>query len=578
MNARHPPSPTLDPITVEVIRHKLDGIANEMETTLLRSSFSSIVKEGMDASASLFTLEGETLAQALAVPVHLATMIPMIRRILETFPLETMHEGDIYTMNDPYLGGTHLPDIAMIMPVFHDGRPIALTCCITHHQDVGGMAPGSIPTNSTEIFQEGLRIPPLKFREGNRVNETLIALLRQNVRIPDTFMGDLYAQVAACTVGAARLGTLAESVGQRELLAVFKELLDRSEQLTRDSLRAIAPGTYRYVDFMDNDGLNLDDRIRIEVAVTVKDGEMHCDFTGTSPQVQGPFNCVASGTLAAACWAIRALTDPSIPTNGGCFRPIHLHLPQGSILNPTAPAAVCSRTSTIKRVATAIVGAFREAIPDRVPADPGSECIMFVIGGRHADGAPFVMGEVIVAGAGAGRAEDGTDVIDTDATNSTNMPVEAIEAEFPLRIHRYGVRRDSGGPGRQRGGLGCVRVYEVLDGPLTLTHRGERHYCPAKGVDGGQAGAPAVTRILRAGGAEEVVPSKIVTTLHRGDRVIIESAGGGGWGDPRTRAREALEADLRSGKVSDEAARRVYGCAIARGLERTLEAAPLAGD
>jgi N-methylhydantoinase B len=221
------------------------------------------------------------------------------------------------------------------------------------------------------------------------------------------------------------------------------------------------------------------------------------------------------------------------------------------------------------------VGAFREAIPDRVPADPGSECIMFVIGGRHAEGTPFVMGEVIVAGAGAGRTEDGTDVIDTDATNSTNMPVEAIEAEFPLRIHRYGVRRDSGGPGRQRGGLGCVRVYEVLDGPLTLTHRGERHYCPAKGVDGGQPGALAVTRILRATGVEEVVPSKAVTTLHRGDRVIIESAGGGGWGDPHHRAREALARDLRSGKVSKEAARREYGYAAPHLVERAPEIVPL---
>ncbi len=447
----------LDPITVEVVRNKLDGIANEMETTLLRSSFSAIVKEGMDASASLFALSGETLAQALAIPIHLATLIPIVRKMLEHFPPEHMREGDIYTMNDPYLGGTHLPDIAIIMPVFHRGTPIALAATLTHHQDVGGLTPGSIPTNATEIFQEGIRIPPLKFRDAGTFNETLLAILRQNVRIPETLLGDLHAQVAACSVGSRRVRELAETYGREPLLAIFDALLDRSELLTRAALRSIPEGTYRYRDEMDNDGLDLHQRIRIAVAVTIADGRMTCDLTGSSSQVRGPFNCVPSGSLAAACFAIRVLTDPTIPTNGGCFRPISLILPPGSVVNPNPPAPVCSRTSTIKRITTCILGAMREALPDKVPADGGSEAILLAFGGNHQDGRPYVMGEIVVAGNGAAQDLDGVDVVDTDASNSTNMPIEAMETEFPLRMRRYALRQDSGGAGTFRGGLGCVR-------------------------------------------------------------------------------------------------------------------------
>jgi len=237
---------TLDPITVEVVRNKLEGIANEMELTLLKSSFSPIVKEGLDASASLFTLQGETLAQAIAIPIHLATLIPCIARIMAEFPPESMREGDLFCMNDPYLGGTHLPDIAVVMPVFVRGRPLAFAASMTHHQDVGGMAPGSVPTDAREVFQEGIRLPPLKLREGDRFNETLLQILRRNVRIPDMFEGDLMAQVAACSVGARRLAALAESYGDNHLTAIFAELLDRSETMTCAPFRtaSIAPSIF----------------------------------------------------------------------------------------------------------------------------------------------------------------------------------------------------------------------------------------------------------------------------------------------------------------------------------------------
>jgi N-methylhydantoinase B len=550
-----PPGPALDPVTVEVVRNKLDGIANEMELTLLKSSFSPIVKEGLDASASLFTLQGETLAQAVAIPIHLATLIPCIARILAEFPLDSMREGDIYCMNDPYLGGTHLPDIAVVMPVFARGRPLAFSATMTHHQDVGGMAPGSVPTNATEIFQEGIRLPALKLREGDRFNDTLLKILRRNVRIPDTFEGDLMAQVAACTVGTRRLSALAETYGDNHLTAIFAELLDRSEAMTREALRAIPAGTYRAVDFLDNDGIELDKRIRIEVAVTVGDGAMSVDFTGSSTQVRGPFNVVPSGSLAAACYVVRAITDPTIPTNGGCFRPITLHLPEGSIVNPMEPAPVNSRTATIKRVSGTILAAFAQAVPDRVPADSGGELLVLAFGGTRPDGTRYVTGELVAGGSGASAGKDGVDVIETDATNCMNLPAEALELDAPIRVHRVALRPDSGGAGAQRGGLGTIREYEILHGEVRFTHRGERHFIAPKGRAGGYDGAMARTVIHRAGGGEETVPSKIVTTLHVGDRVVYETAGGGGYGDPARRDPEQVRLDLANGKISSKSAK-----------------------
>jgi N-methylhydantoinase B len=544
----------LDPITVEVVRHKLDGIAEEMQSTLLRSSFSPIVKEGLDASASLFAPDGTTLAQSCSIPIHLATLIPAVAEVLKTYPVAGMREGDTFILNDPYTGGTHLPDIAVMMPVFHRGRVIALSGAMTHHQDVGGMSAGSVPTNATEIYQEGLRIPPLKLREAGVFNETLVKLLRQNVRIPDTVMGDLNAQVAACTVGARRLAEIADAYGDNQLRAIFDELLTRSELMTRQALRQIPEGTYRFVDYLDNDGIELDKPIRIEVAATVKDGAIEFDFTGTSKQVRGPMNCVPSGSLAAACFAVRALTDPTIPTNGGCFRPVSLKLPNGTIVNPEEPAPVNARTSTIKRITGCMIGALAPVLQDKVPAASAGELLVIAFGGRRPDGARYVVGELIAAGSGAAQGQDGVDVIETDATNCMNLPAEAMEMEAPIRIHRVALRPDSGGPGEWRGGLGTIREYEILEGEVSFSHRGERHFSAAQGLAGGGEGARARSVIRRADGSEEVIPSKTVTRLHAGDRLILETAGGGGYGDPARREFERRAADLADGKVTSSAA------------------------
>ena len=546
-------NPAADPITLEVVRNKLDGIANEMQSTLVRSSFSPIVKEGLDASASLFTLEGETLAQATAIPIHLATLIPVVRSVVEKYPVGTMREGDIYIMNDPYHGGTHLPDIALVMPIFSRGRPIAFSAAMTHHQDVGGMSPGSVPPNATEIYQEGIRIPPLKYRDGDEVNQTLVDLLALNVRVPETFMGDLNAQVAACSIGARRVGELAERYGSNHLSAIAEELLRRSERLARRAIGRMPDGRYHYVDWLDNDGVALDEPVRIEVTAEIEGDRVLVDFEGTSAQVRGPFNCVPSGAYAGAYFAVLAMTDSSIPINGGCFRPIELRLPEGSIVNPREPAPVNSRTSTIKRIAGSIIGALRQARPKDAPADAAAALHVLAFGGAREDGSPYVVGELIASGSGASRGKDGVDVIETDGSNCMNLPVEALEMDVPIRIHRSELRPDSGGQGEFRGGLGISREYEVLAGEVVFTHRGERHRRPAQGAAGGGPGARAHSVIRRATGAEEVIPSKTLVRLQPGDRVEINTAGGGGYGDPVARAADRLSADLAGGKVSESA-------------------------
>jgi N-methylhydantoinase B/oxoprolinase/acetone carboxylase alpha subunit len=344
---------------------------------------------------------------------------------------------------------------------------------------------------------------------------------------------------------------ISQQRGAGVLTAIFAELLDRSEKMTRQALAGIPEGTYRFVDFLDNDGIELDKPIRIEVAVTLKDAGIHIDFTGTSEQVRGPLNCVPSGSLAAACFAIRALTDPSIPTNGGCFRPISLHLPVGSLVNPTEPAPVNARTSTIKRITGSIISALAAAVPDKVPAAAAGEMLMVAFGGKTAKGKSFVIGDLVAGGSGASHRSDGVDVIETDATNCMNLPAEAIEMEAPIRLVRVALAPDSGGTGLHRGGLGTVREYEMLTENISFTHRGERHFSRARGMMGGGDGAYAHSVIIRADGTGEVIPSKIVTRLGMGDRIVVRTAGGGGYGKAASRDPMLVALDKADGKITD---------------------------
>jgi N-methylhydantoinase B len=552
-----------DLITLEVLRNKFDVIADEMEIALLKSAYSSIVKEGMDASAALFTTRGETIAQAASIPIHLGSLGPAVQRIMQEFPVETMQAGDVYIMNDPYDGGSHLPDIVIAVPILYQGSTVALSTTMTHNQDVGGKTPGSVPTDATEIFQEGLRLPPLKFYERGEPNRTLHAILQKNVRIPDILMGDLHGQVAAGNVGQQRFVELLQEYGKDTVLAVIAELMDRAETMTREKLSAIPDGSYTFTDYLDNDGIDLEQRITIQATVTIQGSDVYCDFTGSSPQVRGPLNCVPTAAIAGAYYVIRTITDPTIPNNSGCYRPVHLHLPEGSVVNPRPPAAVNARTATIIRIADVLHGALVQALPGKLPAAASGQLLVASFGGIDPRrGMPYVTSELGAGGVGARPTKDGIDVLEMGPSNCMNIPAEAIEMHYPLRVRQYGVRPDSGGAGRYRGGLGATKVFEAVDGEVVVSMRGERYFTPPWGLYGGQPAAAAQAWVERLDGTIEEIPSKRVFTLRQGERLHIDTPGGGGYGDPLERNPEAVRQDVWDRRVSVRLAQEQYGVVL----------------
>jgi N-methylhydantoinase B len=553
----------VDPILLEVLRNRLDAIADEMELTLLKSAASPIVKEGLDASAALFNVHGETVAQAAAIPIHLGALQFAARRIVRAFPPARMSEGDAFLLNDPYDGGTHLPDITLAVPVFVDGRAVALACTMCHHQDVGGRTPGSVPTDATELYQEGVIIPPTQLFRAGVLDDNLFALLSRNVRLPDVFTGDLMAQVAAGRLGGLRLRELFAAHGADTVLGAIEELLSRAERLTRAQIETIPDGDYAFEDWLDDDGVDIGQRVKIAVTVRVRGSTMTFDFTGTDPQVRGPFNSVPASTMSAVYYAVRAIADASIPNNGGCFRAVDATLPEGTLVNPRPPAPVSCRTATIKRIADTILGALVRALPGRMPAANSGTLLVMAFGGRDPEtGRPFVASELAAGGMGARPAKDGIDVIETDVSNCMNIPVESVEMNFPLRIPRLSLWTDSGGPGRFRGGLGLTKVFEATSTDVTISHRGERFASAPWGLEGGGASVSARAFILRRDGSREDLPSKKMIVLHPGDQLWEYIAGGAGYGDPLERDPELVLADVLDGKITPEAARGAYGVAL----------------
>ena len=554
---------TIDPVLLEVLRNRLEAIADEMELTLLKSAASPIVKEGLDASAALFNIRGETIAQAAAIPIHLGALQCAAERIVRAFPPAGMREGDAFLLNDPYDGGTHLPDITLAVPVFAEGRPVALACTMCHHQDVGGRTPGSVPTDATELYQEGIIIPPTQLFRAGLLDENLFGLLTRNVRLPEVFTGDLMAQVAAGRLGSARLHELFAAHGTEHVLGYIEELLTRAETLTRRQIEAIPDGEYRFEDYLDNDGVDLERRVKIAVTIRVRGSSMIFDFMGTDTQVRGPFNSVPASTLSAVYYAIRAISDPSVPNNGGCFRAVDVVLPEGTVVNPRPPAPVSCRTATIKRIADTILGALVRALPHRMPAANSGTLLVMALGGSDPHtGRPFVASELAAGGMGARPRKDGIDAIETDVSNCMNIPVESVEMSFPLRIPRAGLWTDSGGAGQFRGGLGLEKVFEATTTEVMVSHRGERFASAPWGLHGGAPGRCARAFILRKDGRREELPSKKMIVLHAGDQLWEYIAGGAGYGDPLDREPELVLSDVLDRKVSREAAREAYGVVL----------------
>ena len=555
----------VDPITLEVVNQRLQSIADEMETVLCRSAFSSIVKEAMDASSALFDRDGATLAQAAALPGHLGTLIPAVRRILEAFPAASMRPGDVYAFNEAYEGGTHLPDITVVVPVFWRDEVVALSVTMAHHQDIGGFAPGSTPPTVTEIFAEGLRLPPVHLYVGGRQNRDVWEILRLNTRVPDTLLGDLRAQIAACNIGRRRLEGLFGEYDAETLLRVFADLLDYAERLTRLALEAIPEGAYSFEDYLDHDGVELQRPLRIRATVTIRGSDFVADFAGTDAQAKGPINAVPAATLASVYYVVRAITGSHIPNNQGCYRPVEIRAPEGTLVNPLPPAPVGCRSYTGKRIVDVLFGALAQALPDRIPAASNGQVATMYIGGRdRATGRQFVcfIGVPFSGGMGARRSKDGIDVVETDINNCTNLPIEAGEMSYPIRFERCRLWMDSGGPGKYRGGLGYVAVCRWQGDRVTLSHRRDRFNFNPWGLEGGASAPVCRTVIRRAAGHEEELPSKTLSYLDTDDTVIVYTTGGGGHGNPLERDPQRVLDDVLDGRVSQEAARGDYGVVV----------------
>lgn len=517
-----------DPITLELYRNRFPGIAEEMGVTLRRTAYSPNIKERLDFSCALFDVRGRMIAQAAHIPVHLGAMPASVAAALETFG--DWEPGDLVILNDPFRGGTHLPDITMISPVFiDDGHPEFFVANRAHHADVGGISPGSLPL-STEIYQEGIIIPPVKLYEAGRRNDALLELLLRNVRTPDERRGDVEAQRAAQAVGERRLRELVAAHGLRETREYAGHLLKYAERLTRAAIVSWPDGIYRFEDALEIVDGDRHASVPIRVEARIDGDEVTFDFSGSAPQVNGSLNAVSSITESACRYVVRCLVGDDVPNNSGCFVPVHVVAPEGTVVNARPPAAVAAgNVETSQRITDVLLGALAGALPDRIPAASQGTMNNLTIGGMRSDGTSYAYYETIAGGMGGSPDADGLDGVHTHMTNTLNTPVEALELAFPFRIVRYELRVGSGGSGAHRGGDGIVREYEML-APATATVISERRWDAPWGGSGGGSGTSGRNVLIHPDGREEELPSKFTRRLEPGSRLRIETPGGGGWG------------------------------------------------
>jgi len=516
---------SVDAISLQVYANLFASVAEEMGATLQRAAFSPNIRERLDYSCAVFDAGGRMVAQAAHIPVHLGSMPASVRSALRTF--HNFDEGDVVVLNDPFHGGSHLPDITMVSPVMYLGRAVFFVASRAHHADVGGMSPGSLPL-STELYQEGLIIPPIRLVEGGRLNQGVMTLLTTNSRGSEERVGDFEAQLAANRLGTARL---TEPITQRGLVELDEHvgaLMAYARRMTEAVIRGIPSGVYRFGDVMEGDGQR-NKLLGLRVTLRIDDGRMEVDFSGTVAQVRGNINTVAAVTHSAVAYCIRLLAEDDVPVNEGSFLPVTLIIPEGCLLNARFPAAVASgNTETSQRVVDCILGALALALPGRIPAASQGTMNNVTIGGQNA-GRAFVYYETIAGGHGGGPSGAGLSGRHSHMTNTRNTPVETLEPAMPMRVWAYHLRDGSGGGGVYPGGEGVRRVYEMR-APATVTVNSERRRISPYGLQGGKAGQPGVNRVIRRRGMSEELPSKVTIQLEVGDRIEIDTPGGGGWG------------------------------------------------
>ena len=515
----------LSSFELEIFRNILSSIAEEMGVVLVRAAFSPNIKERRDLSCAIFKTDGEMIAQAAHIPVHLGSMSFAVRAVMddtETAP------GDVFILNDPYKGGTHLPDVTCIAPVFIGGKLEFYVAARAHHADIGGLTPGSMPL-STSIEEEGLLIPPSRLYRKGRLNKKLFDEILSATRDPEEREGDLRAQLGSLEVGIKRLGHAAEKYSLRKIKEAGDELLAYSEKMMREVIRQIPDGTYKFSDFLDDDGAGTKN-IPIEVAVKIKGGDAVVDFSGTAKMVKGCLNTPLSVTTAATVYVFQCMAPAEMPLNSGPLRAIKIEAEKGTILHAQYPAAVVGgNTETSQRVVDVVFGALSTAVPERIPAASAGTMSNTTFGGVNpATGKKFAYYETIAGGMGGRHGKDGVSAVQTHMTNTLNTPIEALERELPVRIDSYSVRRGSGGAGRYNGGDGIVRKFRFLTDAVLSIITGRRRHSPY-GIEGGESGKRGRNTITRRGKRKQIAP-KVTLDIKKGDVLGIETPGGGGWG------------------------------------------------
>lgn len=518
----------VSPADLEVFHHLFSAIAEEMGVALGRSAFSPNIKERRDYSCALFSSQGEMIAQAAHIPVHLGAMPASVQAVLSLAPFA---EGDVALLNDPHAGGTHLPDWTVVSPVFWEERLIGFVANRAHHADVGGMTPGSLPL-ARDLFAEGLILPPLKLFEHGKRNEAVWRILLANTRTPEEREGDLTAQLAAAEVGVQRLRGLVARYGQDIVEKMGRALFAYGERLAQAAIRQLSEGVYYFADYLDDDGQGTID-LPIAVQVTIKDGTLTADFSGSAPETLGSLNAVEAICRSACLYCLRCLMPEDAPTNEGIFAPLRVIAPEGTIIHARRPRAVAAgNVETSQRIVDVVFGALAQAAPELVPAASQGTMNNLLVGGHDSHtGASFTYYETIAGGGGALKGVSGMSGRHSHMTNTLNTPIEALEMAYPLRCLRYAIRRGSGGRGLWPGGDGIERTMEFLAG-ATVTIISERRRRGPYGSAGGLAGEPGQNRLEPRDGEPVVLPGKVTIEVHPGDRLTIATPGGGGWGTP----------------------------------------------
>ena len=556
----------VDAITREVLRGRFDAVTLEMQAALVQASYSPIVTEGKDATSAIFDLAGRTISQPSAEPVHLGVLIDPARLIAQRYPQGVAQPGDLYIANDPYGGGSsHSPDIAIFAPAFHGTRLVGYAATMTHHMDIGGLAPGSMNVEAVDIHAEGIRIPLLRLAHGGAFNEEAFELIVAASRTPLNIRGDLNAQIASCRSGAARFAEIFADYEHDVVYAAIDELMDYADRMTRAELAAIPPGEAECVDWLDGDAITPGGPpVEYRVKVRIDGPEIHFDFTGSAPQLRSALNNVRSSTVAVCYFAVRLLTGDSVPNNDGCYRAVTVTTPLGSVVNARYPAPVAVRGIGLKRIEDVVLGALARLLPQRMCAGHSGQYSMLMLSGDDGEGRR-VQGLAIgpyAGGHGARPGKDGIDVTEHGVTNGAAFPIEFAESKLPILFRRVELWRDSGGAGTWRGGLGFEAETEWRGGEATASIRRERHKFVPRGIEGGFDSVRCETQLVRASGETLQLPGVARLSVGHGDVFHAKTTGGGGYGPPWERDPALVLDDVLDGRVSAERAREVYGVAL----------------